>query len=256
MMMLLGHGVRDRGMLKGSERCLWGFHHDLGMAVPLSELDNPGVGLLAVCGSQWRNAFYLNSAHSSSIWPMDSHPMKLSWPGKGPFHPPCMPCPHTLCLLNQDSSEYREGSKISRQPVPLWRPLPTLLLPAFLSYGSRKAVVVAQSLSHVWLFVTPWTVALQAPVSSTTSLSLLKFMSIESMMPSNHLSLCRPLLLLPLVSPSIRVFSNELALHMRCPEDWSFSFSISPYNEYSGLISFRIDWLDLLAVQGSFKSLL
>ena len=152
-----------------------------------------------------------------------------------------MPCPHTLCLLNQDSSEYREGSKISRQPVPLWRPLPTLLLPAFLSYGSRKAVVVAQSLSHVRLFVTPWTAAPQASLSSTISWSLLKLMSIELVIPSNQLILCRPLLLLPSIFPSIRVFSNESVLPIRWPKYWSFSFSISPSNEHSGLISFRID---------------
>ena len=113
-----------------------------------------------------------------------------------------------------------------------------------------------QSLSHVQLFVTPWTAAHQASLSITNSWSLLKFMSIESVMPSNHLILCRPLLLLPSIFPSIRVFSNESALRMRWPKYWSFSFSINPSNEYSGLISFRMDWLDLLAVQGTLKSLL
>ena len=112
-----------------------------------------------------------------------------------------------------------------------------------------------QSLSHVQLFVTPWTAAHQASQSIINSWSLLKLMSIESVMPSNHLILCRPLLLLPSIFPSIRVFSNELVLHIRWPKDWSFSFSISPSNEYSGLISFRMDWLDLLAVQGILKSL-
>ena len=106
-----------------------------------------------------------------------------------------------------------------------------------------------QSLSCVWLFATPWTAACQASPSITNSQSLLEFMSIESMMPSNHLIFCHPLLLLPLVFPSIRVFSNESVLPIRCPKYWSFSFSISPSNEYSGLISFRIDWFDLLAVQ-------
>ena len=113
-----------------------------------------------------------------------------------------------------------------------------------------------QSLSPVQLFATPRTVARQAPLSLTTSWRLVKFMSIESMMPSDHLILSRPLLLLPSVFPSIRVFSNESALRIRWPKDWSFSFSINPSNEYSGLISFRIDWLDLLAVQGTLKSLL
>ena len=102
-----------------------------------------------------------------------------------------------------------------------------------------------QSLSRVWLFVTPWTAARQASLSFTTSLNLLKLVSIESMMPSNHLILCHPLLLLPSIFPSIRVFSSESVLHIRWPKYWSFSFSMSPSSEYSGLISFRIDWFDL-----------
>ena len=103
---------------------------------------------------------------------------------------------------------------------------------------------------------TPWTAARQASLSFTVSRSLLKLMSSGSVVPSKHLILCSPLLLLPSIFPSIRVFSSELALHIRCPKKWSFSFSISPSNEYSGLISFRIDWFDLLAVQGILKSLL
>ena len=113
-----------------------------------------------------------------------------------------------------------------------------------------------QSFSHVRLFVTPWTVALQASLSITNSQSLLKLMSIESVMPSNHFILCHPLVLPPSIFPSIRVFSNELVLHIRWPKYWSFSFSISPSNEYSGLISFRMDWFNLLAVQGTLKRLL
>ena len=113
-----------------------------------------------------------------------------------------------------------------------------------------------QSLSRVWLFVTPWTTACQASLSITNCQSLSKPMSIESVMPSNHLILCHPLLLLPSIFPSIRVFSSESALRIRWPKDWSFSFSISPSNEHPGLISFRLDWLDLLAVQGTLKSLL
>ena len=112
-----------------------------------------------------------------------------------------------------------------------------------------------QSLSHVRLFGTLWTAARQASLSITNSQSLLKLMSIELMMPSNHLILCR-LLLLPPIPPSIRVFSNESTLRMRWPKYWSFTFCISPSNEHSGLISFRMDWLDLLAVQGTRKSLL
>ena len=112
-----------------------------------------------------------------------------------------------------------------------------------------------QSLSHVQLFVTPCTAAHQASLSITNSWSLLKLMSIESAMPSNHLILCPPLLLPPSIFPSIRVLSNESALRIRWPKNWSFSFSISPSNEYSGLISFRMDWLDILAVQRTVKSL-
>ena len=110
-------------------------------------------------------------------------------------------------------------------------------------------LVVVQLLSHVWLFVTPWTVPCQASLSFTISWSLLKLISIESVVPSNYLILCHPLLLLPSIFPSIRVFSNESVLCIRWPKYWSFSFSISPSNEYSGLISFRIDWFDLLALK-------
>ena len=116
--------------------------------------------------------------------------------------------------------------------------------------------IVVQSLSHVQLYTTPWTAAHQASLSFTISRSLLKLMSAESMMSSNHLTLCCPLLLLPLIFPSIRVYSSESALCIRWSKYWSFSFSISPSNEYSGLISFRIDWLDLLAVWGTLKNLL
>ena len=117
-------------------------------------------------------------------------------------------------------------------------------------------LVSVQSLSRVRLFATPWTAACQASLSITNFRSLPKLMSIELVMPSNHLMLCHPLLLLPSIFPSIRVFLNESALRSRWPKYWSFSFNISPSNEYSGLISFRMDWLDLLAVQGTLKSLL
>ena len=143
----------------------------------------------------------------------------------------------------KDVGNYTEAPKIHPQ-VP-W--LPTL-------HGSHFSSV--QLLSRVWLFVTPWTTACQVSLSITNSRSPPKPMSIESVMPSNHLILCHPLLFLPSIFPSIRVFSNESILHIRWPKDWSFSFSISPSNEYSGLISFRTDWLDLLAVQGTLKSLL
>ena len=121
---------------------------------------------------------------------------------------------------------------------------------------TEKTIVVGYLLSHVWLFVTPWTAAHQASLSFTITQSLLKLMSIELVMPSNHLILGHLLLLLSSIFPTIKVFSNESALHVRWLKYWNFSFSISPSNEYSGLISFRIDWFDLLAVQGTLKSLL
>ena len=127
-------------------------------------------------------------------------------------------------------------------------------LKSLLQHLSSKASIL--QLSFVQLSATPWTLAYQASVSITNSWSLLKLVSIESVMPSNHLILCRPLLLPPSMFPSIRVFSNELVLYIRWPKYWSFSFRISPSSKYSGLISFRMDWLDLLPVQGTLKSLL
>ena len=126
---------------------------------------------------------------------------------------------------------------------------PFLLLPSIFPSS-------VHSLSRVRLFATPWITARQASLSISNTRSLLKLVSIELVIPSNHLILCHPLLLLPSIFPSIRVFSNESALHIRWPKYWSFSFSFSPSKEYSGLISFRMDWLDLLAVQGTPKSLL
>ena len=121
--------------------------------------------------------------------------------------------------------------------------------------SSRTHFVVVQSLSHVQLFAAPWTVAHQPSLSFNISQRVLKLMSIELVIPSNYFILCHPLFLLPSIFPSIRVFSNESVLHIRWTQYWSFSFSISPSNEYSGLISLRIDWIDLLAVQETLKSL-
>ena len=126
----------------------------------------------------------------------------------------------------------------------------------FENHNGDLACSLVQLFSHVQLFATPWTAARRASLSITNSRSLLKLMCIDSVMPSNHLILCHPLFLPPSIFPSIRVFSNESVLHIRWPDYWSISFSISPFNEYSGLISFRMDWLDLLAVQGTLKSLL
>ena len=124
-------------------------------------------------------------------------------------------------------------------------------IPTFGQSGSFSSI---QPLSCVWFFEAPWTAVHQASLSITNSRSLLKFMSIESVMPSNHLIHCRPFLFPPSNFPSNRVFSNESVLHIRWPKYWNFSFSISPSNKYSGLISFRMDWLDLLAVQGTLKN--
>ena len=141
-----------------------------------------------------------------------------------------------------------------------WQPCQYSGMENSMDRGVWQAIVhlfsAVQSLCCVWLFVTPWTAASQASLFITNSQSLLKLMSIELVMPSNRLILCYPLLLLPAILPSIRVFSSESVLHIRWPKYWSFSFSISPFNDDSGLISFRIDWFNLLAVQENLKSLL
>ena len=144
-----------------------------------------------------------------------------------------------------------------------WKPTPVFLPGESHEQRSLAGYTVhsvqfssVQLLSHVWLLATPWIAARQASLSITNSQSLLKLTSVELVMPSNHLILCRSLLLLPSIFPGIRVFSNGSALCIRWPQYWSFSFNISPSNEHTGLISFRMDWLDLLAVQGTLKSLL
>ena len=145
-------------------------------------------------------------------------------------------------------------SVISKELLPLERVVASAWFPLV---GWDRSVQFSSfwSLICVWLFATPWTAAPQASLSITNSWSLPTLMSIESVMPSNYLILCCPFLLLPPIFPSISIFSNESALLMRWPKYWSFSFNISPSSEYSGLISFRMDWLDLLAVQGTLKSL-
>ena len=130
------------------------------------------------------------------------------------------------------------------------------LWPPSTTFKTERWISSVQLLSSIQLFATPWIAVRQTSLSITNSWSLLKLMSIESVMPSNQLILCHPLFLLPSIFPSIRVFSNESVLHIRWPKYWSFSFSISPSIEYSGLISFRTDWFDLLAAQGTLKSLL
>ena len=144
----------------------------------------------------------------------------------------CIPSCFTICLCGY--------AKLSKVNTFLW----------------NSQFISVQSLSHVQLFATPWTAACQASLSITISWSLLKIMSTVLVMPSNHLIFCRPLLLLPSIFPRIRVFSNESVLHIRWLKYWSFSFSMIPSNEYSGLISFRMDWLDFLAIHGTLKSLL
>ena len=147
------------------------------------------------------------------------------------------------------------ASKATGDPSPSYYLTATMDMP-WVRTSATFVVIVVQLLSCVWLFATPWVAARQSSLSFTISRSLLKFMSIELVMSSNHLILCHPFLLLPSAFPSIRIFSNESAFRIRWPKYWSFSFSISPSNEYSGLISFRIDWFDILAIQGSLKSLL
>ena len=156
-------------------------------------------------------------------------PLYRPCPGRAPVSPG-FPCP------------FRSSRNSIHYPASLW--------------GLSSLAVVISSLSHVQLFVTLWATASQPCLSFTISQSLLRFMCLESMMLSNHLILCHPLLLLSLIFPSIRVFSNDWALGIRWPKDWTFSFSLITSSEYSELISFKIDWFDLLAIQGTLKSLL
>ena len=160
---------------------------------------------------------------------------------------------------NKESMESKMGPlklSVQRTKEKEWKRISK----SYMNHGilpKRKAITRSvQSLSWVQLFAIPWTAAHQACLSVINSWSLLRLMSIESVMSSNHLILCHPLFLPPSIFPSIRVFSNESALHIRWPKYWSFSFNISPSHEHPGLISFRMDWLDLLAVQGTLKSLL
>ena len=163
---------------------------------------------------------------------------------------------HTMTWVNTNfSALLLDVSKIGKYLVHSWPSMDN-----FFFFSGREGFVPqfssVQSLSRVWLFATPWAAACQSSLSIINSQSLPKLMSIESVMPSNHLILCCPLLLLPSIFPSIRVFSNESAFCIMWPNYWSFSFNISPSNEHQRLISFRMDWLDLLAVQGTLKSLL
>ena len=160
------------------------------------------------------------------------------------------PWPHILCHPSRLSlrTRFELHASHSKFPLAIYFTHGNVQVSMFGKAERVTFVSSVQSLSPVWLFATSWTAA--------NSRSLLKLMSIESVMPSNHLILCCPLLLLPSIFPSIRVFTNESVLHFRWPKYWSFSFSINPSNEHPGLISFRMDWLDLLAVQGTLKSLL
>ena len=158
-----------------------------------------------------------------------------------------------MCFIAECQLYLSETMKISYGWPLAWK---VNLVEIFLPYQGIKWFSSVQSLSCVRLFVTPWIAAHQTSLSITNSRSSLRLTSIEAVMPSSHLILCRPLLLLPPIPSSIKVFSNESILHMRWPKYWSFSFSIIPSKEIPGLISFRMDWLDLLAVQGTLKSLL
>ena len=157
-------------------------------------------------------------------------------------------------IINRNNVSRKKLTLLRSKNWFIWRYFRINLTSTMMS--EKREFSSVQSLSRVQLFATPWTAPCQASLSITISQSSLKLMSIESVMPSSHLILCCPLLLLPSIFPSIRVFSNESALHIRWPKYWSFSFSISSSNEYSGLIFFRINWLDLLAVQETLKKLL
>ena len=154
--------------------------------------------------------------------------------------------------MNEQNKKFNKETKIIKKQKVKQKPETLELERAMTELNNSISSV--QSLSRVRLFVTPWITARQASLFIINSQSSLKLMSFESVMPSNHLILCCPLLLLPPIPPSIRVFSNESTLHMRWPKYWNFSFSISPSSEHTGLISFRTDWLDLLAVQGIQES--
>ena len=164
------------------------------------------------------------------------------------------PCDHTCAVSFLQSTKIK--ARIPKVPGKVLHLVEANLRKVSGETQSSVQFSSVQSLSRVQLFATPWTAVPQASLSITNSWSLLKFMSIESVMPFNHLILCHPLFLLPSIFPSIRVFSNESVLRIRWPKYWSFSFSISPSSEHPRLISFRMDWLDLLAVQGTLKSLL
>ena len=183
---------------------------------------------------------------SNSLWPHELQPVRLFCPWNYPGQNTRM----GSVPFSRGSSQARDQTQVSRiagRFLTIWATREAdYEMPQFSS---------VQSLSCVRLFATPWTAARQASLSITTnSQSLPKIMSIESVIPTNHLILCRPFLLLPSIFPDIRVFSNESALRIRWPKYWSFSFNISPSNEHPGLISFRMDWLDLPAVQGTLQS--
>ena len=217
---------------------------------------------------------------SNSLWPHRRQPTRLPRPWDSPGKNTGVGCHFLLqCMKVKSESEVAQSCLTLATPwtaasgAPLsmgfsrqecWSGL-LLPSPSLVNYlspnGSPYSILgiqfsIVQSISRVWLFATPWITARQDSLSFTNSWSLLKLMSIESAMPSSHLILCCPLLLLPPMHPSIMVFSNESTLHMRWPKYWSFSFNISPTNEHPGLISCRMDRWDLLEVQGTLKSLL
>ena len=193
------------------------------------------------------------SGMSNSLQPHGLQPTTLlcPWDSPGKNYWSWLPFPFPGDLSNPGFKPTYPVWQVDSLPLSHWEAHHSLRAPIILDIFSS-----VQLLSHVWLFATPWITTRQASLSITNSQSLPKLMSIESVMPSSQLILCRPLLPLPPIPPSVRVFSNESTLRMRWPKYWSFSFNISPSNEHPGLISFRMDWLDLLAVHGTLKSLL
>ena len=250
----------DLRVLRFQRRCQWACHTHLRMTSAEDFSVTSSVWSLWRRGARglWQPCGETAAQKVLILW--------FSWCGLCPLgRAKLTPCPRELD--SEASAWWVEPGWHTRHRGPMRQqllfgcipPSSSLLSASFMTHSIPDFVSSfssVQLLSHVWLFATPWTVALQVSLSITNSWSLLKLMSRELSMPSYYLILCRPLLLPPSIFPSIRVFSNESDLFIRWPKYWSFSFNISPSNECSGLISFRMDWLDLFAVQGTLKSLL
>ena len=221
-------------------------------------LSHTGFHLLLSTALYYFFSFYNWQKWGRRCWVFLPRPHSLALSGSGLFNAGFLRLRlwHFLIAVVDCSPSGPSVCGILQARILEWAAIPLSRRSASCYLRCHLKISSVQSLSCVWLFATPWTAACQASLSLTSSQNFLKLMSIKLVMPSNHLILCRPLLLPPSICPSIRVFANESVLRIKWPKYWSFSFSISPSNEYSGLISFRMDWLDLFAVQGTLKSLL